>query len=48
MQGRRQSIPKSEGDGLQTMKVWRYSMLPEIFFKFWYTETALPAFWKHL
>ena len=39
----RQSIPKSGGDGLQTRKVQRYAT-PKFFSKFWYTETAFPAF----
>jgi hypothetical protein len=38
----RQSIPKSEGDGLQIRKVRRYAT--RNFFKFWYTETTFPAF----
>ena len=37
----RQSIPKSEGDGLQIRKVRRYAT--RNFFKFWYTETTFPA-----
>ena len=38
---------KVGGDGLQTRKVRRYANR-NLFFKFWYTETAFPAFWRHL
>jgi hypothetical protein len=37
----RQSIPKSEGDGLQTMKVWRYATW--IFFKILVHWNGIPS-----
>jgi hypothetical protein len=42
----RQSIPKSGGTD---SKLGRSGdMIPEIFLKFWYTEKAFPAYWRHL
>jgi hypothetical protein len=38
--------PKKWGDGLQIRKLRRYAT--RNFFKFWYTEMAFPAFWRHL
>ena len=47
-QQRRQSIPKSGGDALKTMKVRRHATR-NCFLNFCtYTETAFPAFWRHL